>query len=497
MGRKELEEICDRYLSRREEREKAVDAVERCVKKGYDYERLKDKLLGLVTDSHKAHKIIDKVTSLYPQLRKRTKFEENREGPSGEKRRRDDREDRENRRGSDRDRDRERDRDRSRVEREKEEQQRKRDKIGYGDPFAGRNISDRDKERLIKMAQAELDQKKKHREENKNFTVTEDDLRAKELMLVAQQEIEERKKQFTSLVTGTVPDDNEPVSRNPSTVQLGILRPQEAALFVNYSMDKKSRIEELKAKLNASRTLSSIAPVVPKKDTATAEEKKQTRKQLQEAQFEVKEYMDPRIIGRAPGRKARVFNFHEKGEFERLANKQRAMAKLDLLQAEISEKANTTGISSAVKLAMVTPATHATTIPDIEWWDQIVLEKDNYDEIPEETVPTRYSETVTNLVEHPTQLRPATEPHSAQFLRTYLTKKETKKIRRQNRKEMQKEKTEKIRLGLEKPPEPKVKLSNLMRVLGNDAVQDPTKMEAHVRKQMAERMKKYGIDFRW
>lgn len=36
-----------------------------------------------------------------------------------------------------------------------------------------------------------------------------------------------------------------------------------------------------------------------------------------------------------------------------------------------------------------------------------------------------------------------------------------------------------------------MKLSNLMRVLGTDAIQDPTKMEAHVRKQMMERQKKH------
>jgi len=37
-----------------------------------------------------------------------------------------------------------------------------------------------------------------------------------------------------------------------------------------------------------------------------------------------------------------------------------------------------------------------------------------------------------------------------------LTKEERKKIRRQNRAEAQKEQTEKIRLGLIAPPEPKV-----------------------------------------
>lgn len=54
---------------------------------------------------------------------------------------------------------------------------------------------------------------------------------------------------------------------------------------------------------------------------------------------------------------------------------------------------------------------------------------------------------------------------------------------------MWKEEQEKIRLGLEAPPEPKLRISNLMRVLGSEAVQDPTKIEAHVREQMLKRQK--------
>lgn len=70
-----------------------------------------------------------------------------------------------------------------------------------------------------------------------------------------------------------------------------------------------------------------------------------------------------------------------------------------------------------------------------------------------------------------------------------LTAKERKKMRRQNRAESLKEEQEKIRLGLLPPPEPKVKISNLMRVLGTEAVQDPTKVEEYVRNQMAKRQK--------
>lgn len=43
-------------------------------------------------------------------------------------------------------------------------------------------------------------------------------------------------------------------------------------------------------------------------------------------------------------------------------------------------------------------------------------------------------------------------------MQVFLTKKERKKLRRQNRREAWKEEQEKIRLGLEPPPEPKVRI---------------------------------------
>ena len=96
-------------------------------------------------------------------------------------------------------------------------------------------------------------------------------------------------------------------------------------------------------------------------------------------------------------------------------------------------------------------------------------------------------EAITNLVEHPIQLKPL-EPSGPIHIPVYLTKKEQKKLRRQNRREAWKEKQDKIRLGILPPDQPKVKISNMMRVLESDAVQDPTKVEAHVRAQMAKRL---------
>lgn len=47
------------------------------------------------------------------------------------------------------------------------------------------------------------------------------------------------------------------------------------------------------------------------------------------------------------------------------------------------------------------------------------------------------------------------EPEKEPIIPVYLTKKERKKLRRQTRQETQKDITEKIRLGLMPPPEPK------------------------------------------
>jgi len=129
----------------------------------------------------------------------------------------------------------------------------------------------------------------------------------------------------------------------------------------------------------------------------------------------------------------------------------------------------------------------------VEWWDSLLLDEKESDgkEIGITYDSPIKEGSVTKLIEHPTQLRCPTDPMEPTLVPVFLTKKEMKKLRRQNRRETWKEKQEKIRLGLEPPPAPKVRISNLMRVLGVEAVQDPTKMEQHVRKEMAKRLKSH------
>ena len=70
---------------------------------------------------------------------------------------------------------------------------------------------------------------------------------------------------------------------------------------------------------------------------------------------------------------------------------------------------------------------------------------------------------------------------------------ERKKIRRQNRADREKDKQDKRALGLLPPPEPKVKLSNMMRVLSEQAVADPSAIERKVREQIAQREKNHEM----
>ncbi|XP_052745422.1 U4/U6 small nuclear ribonucleoprotein Prp3 [Bicyclus anynana] len=223
-------------------------------------------------------------------------------------------------------------------------------------------------------------------------------------------------------------------------------------------------------------------------------------------------WQDERVASKPAARARRALRFHEPGKFTQMAERLRMRAQLEKLQNEISQIARKTGISSATKLALLTSdAPDADRVPDIEWWDSVILMT------PEErerrpragpadarTGPQRVAacntgaddivdnvneDAITNLVEHPQQLRPPTEPLKPTYMPVFLTKKERKKLRRQSRREAWKEEQEKVRLGLEAPPEPKLRISNLMRALGTEAVQDPTAIEAKVREQIARRQK--------
>uniref|UniRef100_A0A3Q3MAT2 U4/U6 small nuclear ribonucleoprotein Prp3 n=1 Tax=Mastacembelus armatus TaxID=205130 RepID=A0A3Q3MAT2_9TELE len=227
-----------------------------------------------------------------------------------------------------------------------------------------------------------------------------------------------------------------------------------------------------------------------------AVKREQFRQQLKEKpgeDLESTSYFDQRVSITAAQRPRRSFKFHEPGRFEKIAQRIRTKAQLERLQNEIAQAAKKTGIQASTRLALIAPKKEIGEweVPIIEWWDSYVLPSNIEIHLMEITLHFDSMEFfgVTKLVEHPAQMSPPVDGDKPVTLGVYLTKKEQKKLRRQTRREAQKEVQEKVRLGLMPPPEPKVRISNLMRVLGTEAVQDPTKVEAHVRAQMAKRQK--------
>lgn len=221
---------------------------------------------------------------------------------------------------------------------------------------------------------------------------------------------------------------------------------------------------------------------IKKQNFVVLKAKEETKKEWSKPEEieEESQFKDNRIGSGVNVRKRRAFNFVTPGKYIKEANQQRLQDKMKKLQEKISEKTRETGIQQAT--ALLAPRSRQEWelhVPEVEWWDSTIT-KDDYQ--------------FNSLIEHPEQTAPPAEAPAPDAVGLYLTKKERKKMRRLNRKEVQKEEQEKVRLGLLPPPEPKVKLANMMRVLDSAAVADPTKVEKHVREQMAKRQKKHEQD---
>lgn len=95
------------------------------------------------------------------------------------------------------------------------------------------------------------------------------------------------------------------------------------------------------------------------------------------------------------------------------------------------------------------------------------------------------------LVQHPVPVKPPNAPKEPVASTLHLTKKEMKRQRKLRRAEKQRELQDMQAAGLIPAPEPKLTLSNFMKVLGDQAVMDPSKMEAKVMEQIQARKLKH------
>lgn len=136
-------------------------------------------------------------------------------------------------------------------------------------------------------------------------------------------------------------------------------------------------------------------------------------------------------------------------------------------------------------------------VPRMEWWDVAFLPKEKRNMKSHhhhfEDLDLEKNCKTWNLVEHPVPIDPLIEKERPEAMKLMLTKKERKRKRRRERLAREEERREKVRLGLIDAPAPKVKMSNLMQVLKDDAVINPSLAEKLVRKEVDRRLKTHEM----
>jgi hypothetical protein len=211
------------------------------------------------------------------------------------------------------------------------------------------------------------------------------------------------------------------------------------------------------------------------------------------------QYFDHRLGKDPTRRKKRSFNFVEPGTYVDQANRERETKRQRVESGAEEASAVSIKKEEPVSTSDTVPRDKKTAdqIPDVEWWDLPFLEVTREDsEGRKVSLPPSYElrvleDKVTKLIEHPTVIAPPAEAPAPPPQQLKLTAAERKKMRRQERARARELEHEKYLLGLTEAPKPKVKISNMMRVYGSEAVQDPTQLEALVKKEMAERQERH------
>lgn len=71
MGDRNVEKLIRKYVDKRDD--KLVDIVGRCIRKGYDYEKMKDRVSDHIRDSTARKRLIDALSDAFPQFARRRK----------------------------------------------------------------------------------------------------------------------------------------------------------------------------------------------------------------------------------------------------------------------------------------------------------------------------------------------------------------------------------------------------------------------------------------
>ncbi|KAJ7190948.1 pre-mRNA processing factor 3-domain-containing protein [Mycena pura] len=183
----------------------------------------------------------------------------------------------------------------------------------------------------------------------------------------------------------------------------------------------------------------------------------------------------------------RNFRFNPKGKYVALANQMRSEQQLENLKQRIAESARKAGLDGDMGIER---GIKRAPPPEAEWWDLPLLPNRKYGDVDlgigNLNIRTENSP-ITLYIQHPIPIPAPGDKNSIALKPMMLTKKERKKMRRLKRASELQDKRDRQAMGLIPADPPKVRLSNMMKVLTSDAVQDPTRVEARIRREVAMR----------
>lgn len=184
--------------------------------------------------------------------------------------------------------------------------------------------------------------------------------------------------------------------------------------------------------------------------------------------------------------------FNAPGKFIEQAEKLKKEAQLEALKRKIEEKRKNSGLE--IDMSAGERAYKPDSPPTVEWWDQAILTGSHESYDSDKLELDSENSAVTVYVQHPAPISPPWEKNHSKGTELFLTKKEFKRIRKNTRAEKHKETQDRIRLGLDPAPPPKIKLSNVMTIYTDEAVKDPTALEKRAREAVQERKEAHNMD---
>lgn len=303
------------------------------------------------------------------------------------------------------------------------------------------------------------------------------------------------------------PPSKQPVSSVSKTLSVVAAPPVASTKAVPEPQNMTTQVRTEVQQLAVAKALPVTAiPIVPRQ-TLRINQKKESKKKLK-AILAVNEtdllekdpaknaYFDTQLRNRtsAQRQKRKGINFIPQGKIIEQAKVQRAQDEVQTKREQYIQSLTCSSAQTAER-PVLPPLAEDLTLkpppktPAVEWWDIPFINP----QTESDTIQLR-QERITHYIHHPVKIQPSKPPPQPRNIPLMLTKKETKKLRRQRRMELQKEQQEMIAAGILPQPEPKVKLSNMVRILATEASSDPTKVEERVRAQVGARRLKHEAD---